>query len=58
VLVTLTWNLKQYSAVLAVPIAYIYSVMPITGFLICFYAARAVNVDDSETSEGPAGSGI
>jgi TRAP-type C4-dicarboxylate transport system permease small subunit len=37
-LVMLTWELKQYSAVLGLPIAFVYSVIPITGVLICFYA--------------------
>ena len=37
-LVVLTWELKQYSAVLGLPIAFVYSVIPITGILICFYA--------------------
>ena len=37
-LVALTWELKQYSAVLGLPIAYVYSVIPATGVLICFYA--------------------
>jgi len=37
-LVALTWELKQYSAVLGLPIAYVYSVIPISGLLICFYA--------------------
>jgi len=37
-LVQLTWDLKQYSAVLGLPIAFVYSVIPLTGFLICIYA--------------------
>ncbi len=40
-LVALTWELKQYSAVLGLPIAFIYSVIPTTGVLICFYAIAA-----------------
>lgn len=40
-LVMLTWELKQYSAVLGLPIAFVYSVIPITGILICFYAFAA-----------------
>jgi len=37
-LVTLTWELKQYSAVLGLPIAYVYSVIPLAGILICVYS--------------------
>jgi len=37
-LVNLTWDLKQYSAVLGLPIAFVYSVIPLTGLLICIYA--------------------
>jgi TRAP-type C4-dicarboxylate transport system permease small subunit len=37
-LVALTWELKQYSAVLGLPIAFVYSVIPISGALICIYA--------------------
>jgi len=40
-LVFLTWELKQYSAVLGLPIAYVYSVIPVAGGLICFYAIAA-----------------
>lgn len=45
-LVQLTWELKQYSAVMGLPMAYVYSVIPISGLLICFYAMAAVT-DDS-----------
>ncbi|MGD9020852.1 MAG: TRAP transporter small permease [Lysobacterales bacterium] len=40
-LVALTWDLKQYSAVLGLPIAFVYSVIPVSGLLICFYAIAA-----------------
>ena len=36
-LVSLTWELRQYSAVLGMPIAWVYSVVPLTGVLIVFY---------------------
>ena len=36
-LVSLTWELRQYSAVLGMPIAWVYSVIPLTGGLIVFY---------------------
>ena len=41
-LVSLTWELRQYSAVLGLPIAFVYSVIPMTGVLICIYAIAAV----------------
>ena len=40
-LVLLTWELKQYSAVLGLPIAFVYSVIPSAGALICVYAIAA-----------------
>ena len=45
-LVQLTWELKQYSAVLGLPMAYVYSVIPVSGILISLYAIAAVS-DDS-----------
>ena len=36
-LVSLTWELRQYSAVLGMPIAWVYSVVPLTGVLVLFY---------------------
>ena len=55
-LVALTWELKQYSAVLGLPIAYVYSVIPIAGILICFYsiaAAMGEEFVDAEDSAQP-----
>jgi TRAP-type C4-dicarboxylate transport system permease small subunit len=55
-LVALTWELKQYSAVLGLPIAFVYSVIPTAGALICFYAiaaAMGVEVGTSEHSAQP-----
>ena len=37
-LVHLTWELRQYSPVLGIPIALVYSVIPITGVLIVIYS--------------------
>ena len=37
-LVVLTWELRQYSAVLGLPMAFVYSVIPVAGTLICLYA--------------------
>lgn len=45
-LVSLTWELKQYSAVLGLPMAFVYSVIPVAGLLICFYALAAVGDND------------
>ena len=55
-LVALTWELKQYSAVLGLPVAYIYSVIPVTGVLICFYAIASEmgeELVDAEDSAQP-----
>ena len=37
-LVAMTWELKQYSAAMGLPIAYVYSVIPLSGALICLFA--------------------
>jgi TRAP-type C4-dicarboxylate transport system permease small subunit len=37
-LVHLTWELRQTSAALGLPIAYVYSVIPLTGILIVLFA--------------------
>ncbi|KAA9134117.1 TRAP transporter small permease [Marinihelvus fidelis] len=37
-LVALTWELKQTSAVLGIPVAIVYSVIPLTGALITLFA--------------------
>ncbi len=41
-LVLMTWELKQYSAVLGLPMAWVYSVIPASGILICIYALAAL----------------
>lgn len=41
-LVMMTWELKQYSAVLGLPMAWVYSVIPVSGILICIYALAAL----------------
>ena len=53
-LVALTWELKQYSAVLGLPIAFVYSVIPTAGVLICFYAIAAAMGIEPGTSENSA----
>lgn len=37
-LVAMTWELKQYSAAMGLPIAYVYAVIPMSGVLICLFA--------------------
>ena len=37
-LVAMTWELKQYSAAIGMPIAYVYAVIPASGLLICLFA--------------------
>ena len=41
-LVSMTWELKQYSAAIGLPIAYVYSVIPASGVLISVFAADAI----------------
>lgn len=45
-LVSLTWELRQYSPVLGMPIAWVYSVVPLTGAIIVFYCVvQALETD-------------
>lgn len=37
-LVSMTWELKQYSAAMGLPIAYVYAVIPASGLFICLFA--------------------
>lgn len=41
-LVSMTWELRQYSAAMGLPIAYVYSVIPASGVLIGLFAADAI----------------
>ena len=50
-LVALTWELKQYSAVLGLPIAFVYSIIPVTGTIICIYAIASALGDDIGDTE-------
>lgn len=55
-LVALTWELRQYSAVLGLPMALVYSVIPMAGLLICLYAiaaATGVELGHTEESDNP-----
>lgn len=56
-LVSLTWELKQYSAVLGLPIAFVYSVIPVSGTLICIYAIAAAMDDEIESLAASAEAG-
>jgi len=47
-LVSLTWELRQYSAVLGMPIAWVYSVIPLTGLLFVFYCIVQALETDAE----------
>ena len=40
-LVLLTWDLGQTSAALALPIAFVYSIIPLTGLLVVIYSLAA-----------------
>ena len=48
-LVTMTWELRQYSAAMGLPIAFVYAVIPASGVLICLFAIFGM-------LQGPAGS--
>ena len=47
-LVALTWELRQYSPVLGLPIAVVYSVIPLSGVLIIFSCLVQAFEDDNE----------
>jgi TRAP-type C4-dicarboxylate transport system permease small subunit len=57
-LVVLTWELKQYSAVLGLPIAFVYSVIPAAGALICVYAIAAATDEGIAELDGFTDSGV
>ena len=57
-LVALTWELRQYSAVLGLPIAFVYSVIPAAGVLICVYAIAAVSGEGIAEPEGFGDTGV
>ena len=41
-LVAMTWELKQYSAAMGLPIAFVYSIIPASGLFICLFAMLGV----------------
>ncbi len=49
-LVWMTWELKQYSAAMGLPIAYVYAVIPASGVLICLFAAEAITSGSARRS--------
>jgi len=57
-LVTLTWELRQYSAVLGLPIAFVYSVIPTAGVLICLYAIAAASEEGIAEADSLGDSGV
>ncbi len=50
-LVSMTWELKQYSAAMGLPIAWVYAVIPASGLLISLFAVEAI-VNGSARREG------
>ena len=57
-LVNLTWTLEQVSPALNIPMAYVYSVLPLSGVLMMFYccvaifeSSTAVSAEDSVEGE-------
>jgi len=57
-LVALTWELKQYSAVLGLPIAFVYSVIPTAGILICLYSIVATTDEGIAETDSSVDSGV
>ncbi len=57
-LVALTWELRQYSAVLGLPIAFVYSVIPTAGLLICLFAVAASMDEGGAEAGGSADTGV
>lgn len=47
-LVAMTWELKQYSAAMGLPIAFVYAVIPTSGMLICVFALLAILEPEEE----------
>ena len=54
-LMFITWSLGQNSPSLGLPMAAVYSVLPLSGLLICIYSAEAILLGAStEPTESPA----
>lgn len=50
-LVQLTWELRQTTAVLGIPMAYVYTVLPISGALIVYYSIVSLLSNEPETMQ-------
>lgn len=50
-LVHLTWELRQTSAALGLPIAFVYGVIPLSGVLITLYSAAALTTAADEPAD-------
>jgi TRAP-type C4-dicarboxylate transport system permease small subunit len=50
-LVDLTWELRQTTAALGIPMAWVYTVLPISGVLIVYYSAVSLLSDRAEADE-------
>lgn len=46
-LVAMTWELKQYSAAMGLPIAFVYVAIPASGMLICLFALAGTLQDST-----------
>ncbi|MDQ2076038.1 TRAP transporter small permease [Marinimicrobium sp. ABcell2] len=57
-LVALTLDLRQTSAALQVPMGYVYSVLPISGVLICVYALDNIRKSRGESLAEPGDKGL
>lgn len=49
-LVQLTWELNQTTAVLGIPMAWVYSVLPLSGLLIVFYSLASILYNKAEAT--------
>ncbi len=57
-LVVLTWELRQNSAVMGLPMAFVYSVIPAAGVLICIYAIAAATAEGLAETDSFTDSGV
>lgn len=50
-LVAMTWELKQYSAAMGLPIAFVYAIIPASGLFICLFAMLGIlNIQEENES--------
>lgn len=49
-LVQLTWEMKQTTAALGIPMAWVYAVLPLSGVLIVYYSIASLVSNDTEAS--------